>query len=124
MKFKDKIIRFFGTVGAAVKSAFLIAKGFVLSHKKVSLIVAVLVVIFAVILAVAFSSSKPENQVANSSSNVSVNNSSQSNSSTDSSSDVSSEPLTESQIEEIGDWWEEYIQGNNIVVEGNTPIDE
>ncbi len=133
MNFKNKISQIFGTVCTAIKSAFRRAKGFVLAHKKESLIVAAVLVAFVVILAIAFSFSKPKRPGTNGSSVVggdssSANGSSvvsgDSSSANSSSSSSSSEPLTESQIEEIGDWWNQYIEGDNIVVEGNKPIEK
>lgn len=97
MSFMDKISRFFSTVCAKIKA-------FVLLHKKISLAVAIAVAVIIVALIVVFVFVKPKWDYSHK--------------------PVGDTGYTQSQIDEIGDWWSEYIKGDNIYNEGNTPMEK
>lgn len=107
MNFKDKILGFFGAVGAALRSLCLKIKNFVLSHKKASIITAIAVAVVAIVLVVVFCIIIPKWNYSNKVVTT-----------------IDGHDYTQSEIDEIGDWWSEYIKGNNIYNEGDTPLDK
>lgn len=100
MSFMDKISRFFSTVCAKIKA-------FVLSHKKISLAVAIAVAVIIVALIVVFVFVKPKWDYSHKVVTT-----------------IDGKDYTQSDVDEIGDWWSEYIKGDNIYNEGNTPMEK
>lgn len=87
-----------------IKLVYLSVKNFVITYKKASIITAASVVLVAVILVVVFCIIIPRWEYSHKL--------------------VGDTGYTQSEIDEIGDWWQEYIQGDNIYNEGNMPIDK
>ena len=104
MNFKEKALNILRIIGAWVKTLYLTVKQFVLANKKLSMIIAIALVAVIVILVVVFGFIKPKWDYSHK--------------------EVGDTGYTQSEIEEIGDWWQEYIQGDNIYNEGNMPLEK
>ncbi len=97
MKFLDKIKHFFLRVFACFKQ-----------NKKLTIITLSVLAVIVVALLVFFLIIKPKIDYPQKIVYV----------------DAGGKEYTQSDIDELGDWWEEYLTGNNIHNEGSLPVEE